>query len=73
MSPQSHCGSGVYGAGIAGRFSRAVIASLVFAGAVCFATDSLAVTFTSNVTISEGNTTYDGQDIALHGDGDAHS
>ena len=34
---------------------------------VCFAPVSRAVTFTGNVTISEGDTTYDGQDIIVNG------
>lgn len=44
-----------------------MIASLVWVSAVCFATGSLAVTFTTSVTIAEGETTYDGQDIIVDG------
>ena len=67
MSPETNSALPAFGSGSAFRFSRALVAFALWLAVVCFAPLSHAVTFTSNVTISEGDTTYDGQDIIMDG------
>ncbi len=40
---------------------------LILVFLACFAVSSVAATFTANFTISETDTTYDGQDIVIDG------
>ena len=67
MSPKTNSGLPVSGSGLAFRFSRALVLFVLSLAVVGFAPLARAVTFTSNVTISEGDTTYDGQDIIVDG------
>ena len=67
MSPKTNLGLPATGSGLAFRFSRALVTFALWLAVVGFAPLSRAVTFTSNVTISEGDTTYDGRDIILDG------
>ena len=55
------------GSGLTFRSSRAFVAFALLLAVGCFAPFSHAATFTSNVTIAEGDTTYDGQDIIVDG------
>ena len=65
MSPKTNLGLPASGSGLAFRSSRALVAFALWLAVVGFAPLARAVTFTSNVTISEGVTTYDGQDIIV--------
>ena len=67
MSPKTNSGLPVFGSGLAFRFSRALLAFALWLAVIGFAPFSRAVTFTGNVTIAEGDTTYDGQDIIVDG------
>ena len=67
MPPKNNAGWQFSGAGLAGRFSRAVLTFLLWWGVVGSSPLLLAATFTTSVTISESDTTYDGQDIAVNG------
>ena len=67
MSAKTNSGLPASGSGLAFRFSRALVAFALWLAVVGFAPLVCAVTFTSNVTISEGDTTYDGQDIIVDG------
>ena len=67
MSPKTNSGLQTFGSELAFRFSRALVAFALWLAVVGFAPLARAVTFTSNVTISEGDTTYDGQDIIVDG------
>ena len=65
MSPRTNSGLPTFGSGLAFRFSRALVAFALWLAVLGFAPLARAVTFTSNVTISESDTTYDGQDIIV--------
>ena len=67
MPPKSNSGWQSPSAGSAFRSSRALEAFALWLAVVGVAPLARAVTFTSNVTISEGVTTYDGQDIVVDG------
>ena len=67
MSPKTNSGLPAFGSGSAFRFSHALVAFALWLTVICFAPLARAVTFTGNVTISEGDTTYDGQDIIVDG------
>jgi hypothetical protein len=67
MPPTTNVGLPAFGSGSAFRFARTLVAFVLWLAMVGFAPVSRAVTFTSNVTISEGDTTYDGQDIIVDG------
>ena len=67
MPPKKQRGQAVPGAGLARRFSRAALTFLWWWGVVGSSPLLLAATFTTAVTISEGDTTYDGQDIVVNG------
>ena len=67
MPPLNNAGWQFSGAGLAGRFSRAALTFLLWLGVVGSSPLILAVTFTTAVTISESDTTYDGQDIVVNG------
>ena len=67
MSPKTNLGLPAFGSGLASRFSRALVALALWLAVVAFAPLSRAVTFTGNVLISEGVTTYDGRDIIVDG------
>ena len=67
MLPKNNAGWQFPGAGLAGRFSRAALAFLLWLGVVGSSPLLLAATFTTPVTISESDTTYDGQDIVVNG------
>ena len=67
MSPKTNSGLPVFCSGLAFRFSRALVALALWLAVVGLAPLARAVTFTSNVTISEGDTTCHGQDIIVDG------
>ena len=67
MPPKKQRGLAVPGAGLARRFSRAALTFLWWWGVVGSSPLLLAATFTTAVTISESDTTYDGQDIVVNG------
>ena len=67
MSPKTNSGLPAPGSGLAFRFSRALVALALWLAVAGFAPLLRAVTFTGNVSISEGDTTYDGQDIIVDG------
>ena len=67
MPPTTNVGLPASGSGSAFRSSRALVALALWLAVVGFAPLARAVTFTTNVTISEGDTTYDGQDIIVDG------
>ena len=67
MSPKTNSALPVSGSGLAFRFYRALVAFALWLTVVGSAPLARAVTFTSNVTIAEGDTTYDGQDIIVDG------
>ena len=67
MSPKTHSGPTTFGSGSAFRFSRALVAFAFWLAVIGFAPLARAITFTGNVTISEGVTTYNGQDIIVDG------
>ena len=67
MPPKKPRGLAVLGAGLARRFSRSALTFLLWWGVVGSSPLFLAATFTTAVTISESDTTYDGQDIVVNG------
>ena len=67
MPPKKQRALAVPGAGLARRFSRAALTFLWWWGVVGSSPLLLAATFTTPVTISESDTTYDGQDIVVNG------
>ena len=67
MPPKKQRGQAVPGAGLARRFSRAALMFLWWWPVVGSSPQLLAATFTTPVTISESDTTYNGQDIVVNG------
>ena len=67
MPPTTNVGLPASGSGLAFRFSRVSLVFALWLAVVCFPPPAEAVTFTGNVTIAEGDTTYDGQDIIVDG------
>ena len=67
MPSTTNVGLPAFGSGLAFRFSRALVLFALWLAVIGFAPLARAVTFTSNVTISGGDTTYDGQDIIVDG------
>ena len=67
MPPKNNAGWQFPGAGLARRFSRTALTFLWWWGVVGSSPLLLAATFTTPVTISESDTTYDGQDIVVNG------
>ena len=67
MPPKKQRGLAVPSAGLARRFSRAALTFLWWWAVVGSSPLLLAATFTTPVTISESDMTYDGQDIVVNG------
>ena len=70
MPPKNNAGWQFPGAGLACRFSRAARTFLLWLAVVGSSPLLLAAIFSTPVTISESDATYDGQEIVVNG---AHS